>query len=186
MSPRLTKPVVHGRDHSAGGSDPIPGGVSGQVEWEDVGTGAGAGTALPPQLGMVQTPYPNGLIAVTGDWRRFTWQPTSYTVLQVLAGTPDTITLKLGGFYILTGYVLEQNVPSDTFQLQLNWPGDIIHSSGAGASGQSAGAVVTKIGWVSGTGNQFVTMDVLHTAGSDRQFAARLEIACLYQGVAPA
>lgn len=31
MSPRLTKPVVHGRDHAPGGSDPIPGGTGGHV-----------------------------------------------------------------------------------------------------------------------------------------------------------
>jgi len=39
MSPQKQH-VIHGRDHTANGSDPIPGiGASGALEWEDVGTG---------------------------------------------------------------------------------------------------------------------------------------------------
>jgi hypothetical protein len=128
MPARNRKPVVHGRDHAPGGSDPIPGGVSGQVEWEDVGTGAGV--AVGTYAYGAATVYPDPSIAANFSGL-LTWTQI-HTSGVTISGTNITIVtagtyaiIAAGGGYLQGPAAGGSGYANPQLEMQLNINGSI-------------------------------------------------------------
>jgi hypothetical protein len=68
----IQKPVLHARDHMPGGPDPLPGGLGGALEWEDVGAGA-TGAAYTPHAVFTGSTLNGGLCV----WNATPWDAYS-------------------------------------------------------------------------------------------------------------
>jgi hypothetical protein len=181
MSPRLTKPVVHGRDHAPGGSDPIPGGLGHTIQDEAVNltqraklnfVGAGVTatddsannrtTVTIPGGGAAAVYHPRFVVATVNGLT----VPSGVGAWQVPFPLTEIITNDVNG---LSGFGTPQGywIPSGS----TSWVGDhFANAAGTGnpfqiradtATGHTAGLYLITVGMTCGPNNtQTITVSV--------------------------